>query len=114
MLEGMASDISERIGCGSGVGSLSRSLALRAASCCAALRSAYTRPPNRPRTVEKAIPKTPQLNTNRKRALSPTLIRFDQMPAHIVDRVSWCALTIESGMIDQKAVKADPPMSTLP
>ena len=36
------------------------------------------------------------------------------IPAHIVDRVSWWALINESGMIDQKVVKADPPIKTVP
>ena len=39
---------------------------------------------------------------------------FDQIPAHIVARVSWCALTIESGMTDQKVENADPPIRTTP
>src|SRR5213594_4193151 len=109
MAEGSASDRNESRGRGSRVGSVSRPLAWRAASCRAALRSAYTSPPNLPRTVERAMPKTPQWNTNRNSVLRPTLIKLDQIPAHIVDLVSWCALTMESGMIDQNAVKADPP-----
>ena len=39
---------------------------------------------------------------------------FDQIPAHIVERVSWCAFTSESGITDQKAVSAEPAISTLP
>ena len=63
-------------------------------------------------TVDRAMPNTPQWNTKVKSVFSPTLIRFDQIPAHMVERVSWCALTIESGRIDQNAVKAEPPIST--
>ena len=58
------------------------------------------------------MPRIPQWKANRKRVLRPTLIRLDQMPAHIVERVSWWALTTESGMIDQKDERADPPTRT--
>ena len=45
--------------------------------------------------------------------LSVTLMRFDQIPAHIVERVSWWALTMESGITLQKAVSAEPPINTV-
>ena len=106
--------MSDRKGEGSSAGSVSIRRALRAFSCVAALRRAYTSPPMRPTTVDRAMPKTPQWKTKVKRVLRTTLMTFDQIPAHMVARVSWCALTIESGRIDQNEVKADPPMRTLP
>jgi len=42
------------------------------------------------------------------------LIRFDQIPAHIVVFVSWCALTSESGMTDQNVVRAEPRIIVVP
>jgi hypothetical protein len=68
----------------------------------------------RPSTVESAIPNTPQWKTKRNSVFRARLITLDQIPAHIVERVSWCAFTRESGMTDQNVVKADPATSTVP
>ena len=46
--------------------------------------------------------------------LNTTLRTLDQIPAHIVARVSPCALTIESGITDQNIVNAEPAMRVVP
>ena len=39
---------------------------------------------------------------------------FDQIPAHMVERVSWCALTTESGITNQNVVNAEPATRVAP
>jgi hypothetical protein len=58
------------------------------------------------------MPKIPQWNTKVKRVLSATLITLDQIPAHMVARVSLWAFTRESGTTDQKVVAAEPTSRT--
>src|SRR5688572_33396213 len=93
---------------GGGIAPASR----RADSRLAARRTAYISPPSRPITVDSAMPNTPQWKTKVQIVVSITLMTLDQIPAHIVERVSWWAFTIESGRIDQNEESAEPATRT--